>query len=195
VPIDTEGKYTIFLIPELTMKKNIIDPQDLACIAHQLGRSTESVYKVASRCKAFDLPEVIVTKPLAVIDKNPKVFTTVYWLTCPFLKKAVSILESEQWISRLSGYKEESMQKAHESYLEMRKNLMAELEIDPDGLSETITEPLLNTGIGGIRKGGGLKCLHLHTAHYLAGGKNPVGEMVIKELTARKLFCKKACCI
>lgn len=170
-----------------------INSADLKCIEMQLGRTTESVHKIATRCKAFDLPEIIITKPVVYKKGRPVVFTTVYWMSCPFLKKAVSILESEQWISKLANHEPEKMKQAHAACLEDRKKLLKELEIDPSELPETMSEPLLNTGIGGIRPGGGHKCLHLHTAHYLATGNNPIGELVIKELKKRGLFCKTAC--
>jgi hypothetical protein len=36
-------------------------------------------------------------------------------------------------------------------------------------------------GVGGTAEGG-MKCLHAHLAHYLAGGENPVGAEVAREL-------------
>ena len=37
-------------------------------------------------------------------------------------------------------------------------------------------------GVGGTAAGG-LKCLHAHLAHFLAGGGNPVGEEIAKTLS------------
>jgi hypothetical protein len=40
----------------------------------------------------------------------------------------------------------------------------------------------VNSGVGGIREPGSLKCLHVHYAHYLAGGLNPAGCITDKLL-------------
>lgn len=53
-------------------------------------------------------------------------------------------------------------------------------------------EILSKVGTGGIRDFTKLKCLHLHLADYLAGVKNPVGEMVW-DLVERK-FCEEKLC-
>jgi hypothetical protein len=44
-------------------------------------------------------------------------------------------------------------------------------------------------GVGGARFG--IKCLHAHLAHFLAGGDNPVGEVAAR--SARYDDCERRC--
>jgi hypothetical protein len=62
-------------------------------------------------------------------------------------------------------------------------------------LPESYTEAL-SKGIGGIRDTHHGKCLHLHTAVYLAGISNPAGQAVIDRLKADGLTldCKTMRC-
>jgi|AntRauTorckE5430_2_1112549.scaffolds.fasta_scaffold76900_1 hypothetical protein len=41
---------------------------------------------------------------------------------------------------------------------------------------------LLECGVGGVAYASQVKCLHVHYAHYLATGKNLIGEWVSEEL-------------
>ncbi|MGD9676037.1 MAG: DUF501 domain-containing protein, partial [Candidatus Bipolaricaulia bacterium] len=63
---------------------------DLVVIARQIGRTPRGVDGVALRCR-FGCPQVVVVHP--VVDGTP--FPTLYWLTCPHLRQAVSALESD----------------------------------------------------------------------------------------------------
>jgi hypothetical protein len=64
--------------------------------------------------------------------------------------------------------------KTHESYEEERNS---HINDDHEG-------PRPFGGVGGTRRG--VKCLHAHLAHWLAGGPDPVGEWVISQLTEGK---------
>ena len=47
---------------------------------------------------------------------------------------------------------------------------------------ESFPSVLRDTGVGGQRFPTQVKCLHVHLAHTLAGGRNPVGERVLRML-------------
>jgi exopolyphosphatase/guanosine-5'-triphosphate,3'-diphosphate pyrophosphatase len=103
-------------------------------------------------------------------DGNP--FPTLYWLTCPDVVKAVSRLESDGWIKKLEANAELDpdlrikLRRAHEEYARERGRL----------------EPGAEAwgGVAGAAKG--VKCLHAHYAYYLAGGDDPIGRWVAREL-------------
>jgi exopolyphosphatase/guanosine-5'-triphosphate,3'-diphosphate pyrophosphatase len=86
--------------------------------------------------------------------------------------KAVSRLESEGWIKKLEAKAEvhpelrTKLRRAHEEYARERGALLPGAEAWG--------------GIGGAARG--VKCLHAHYAYYLAGGADPIGLWVAREL-------------
>jgi exopolyphosphatase / guanosine-5'-triphosphate,3'-diphosphate pyrophosphatase len=137
---------------------------DLVAVREQLGRDPTTRFSVVCRC-ASGHPLVIRNAP---VDANGEPFPTTYWLTCPTAVKAVSRLEADGWIARLNERIhvdeafDEALEAAHRAYAEDRA---ADL---PDARGWG--------GVGGTRTG--LKCLHAHYAHHLAGGEDPVGAWV-----------------
>jgi len=99
-------------------------------------------------------------------------FPTLYWLTCTDAVQAVSRLEAEGWIKRLDQRSREdpgfgaALESAHRYYAGERGGLA------PEASSWG--------GVGGSRAG--LKCLHAHYAHHLAGGPDPVGAWVAERV-------------
>jgi len=93
-------------------------------------------------------------------------------LTCPDTVKAVSRLESEGWIKKLEAKAEvhpelrTKLRRAHEEYARERGSLLPGAEAWG--------------GIGGAARG--VKCLHAHFSYYLAGGADPIGLWVAREL-------------
>lgn len=161
--------------------------EDLLAIKKQIGRSPKGISRVVRRCK-HGYPALIESRP--VIDGKP--FPTLYWMTCPFLVKAVSRLEALGWISNL----EELIAKDsvfRERYLKAHKEIQdkrAKLTND-----ENIRAILSKVGSGGIRDLRRVKCLHLHLSDFLAGIDNPVGEIVFKaigniECEQNKVICR-----
>src|SRR3990172_2598747 len=71
---------------------------DRSLVAEQLGREPTTPFTVVARCPGGP-PLVIRNAPVDAED-NP--FPTLFWLTCPQAAKAVSRLESEGAIARLS---------------------------------------------------------------------------------------------
>jgi exopolyphosphatase/guanosine-5'-triphosphate,3'-diphosphate pyrophosphatase len=106
------------------------------------------------------------------VDAEGQPFPTLYWLTCPEAVAAVSRLESDGWIKRLSHQAEVdpdfriALRRAHEEYANERERLQ------PGAKAWG--------GVGGASRG--VKCLHAHYAHHLAGGADPVGAWVTERL-------------
>lgn len=123
-------------------------------------------------------PLVIRNRPL---DAEGHPFPTLYWLTCPEAVKRVSRLESEGWIKRLEAEAEvdpdlrAGLRRAHQSYAAERGRLHPGAEAWG--------------GVAGTAQG--LKCLHAHYAHHLAGGEDVVGAWVAERLAEEPLHYEK----
>ena len=161
------------------------DPRDEKIVEWQLGRKITNMRRVAFRCP-HGYPVVIESFPI----KDGKPFPTLYWLTCPHLKKEVSKLEAQGYIKKFEEKLErerelqQRMKKAHVEIIKKRAELLPK--------DHPFHELLIKVGSGGIRNFTKLKCLHLHLADYLAGVNNPIGEMVWN-LVERK-FCEEILC-
>ncbi len=154
---------------------------DLEILERQLGRKIENLRRVVRRCsKGF--PVVIESRPV----RDSKPFPTLFWLTCPHLRREVSRLEEAGWIKRFEeeiekdGNFRERLFKAHVEVIRRRERLIE------DGW---IKEELSKVGSGGIRDFTKVKCLHLHLADYLAGIENPIGERVFQMIENKE--CEK----
>ena len=123
-------------------------------------------------------PLVIRNHP---VDVHGNPFPTVYWLTCPEAVKAVSRLESQGWIKRLDQEVEldpnlrAALRHAHEAYAADRGRFHPGAEAWG--------------GVGGA--GRGIKCLHAHYAHHLAGGADPIGAWVAERVPLHDLHYEK----
>jgi exopolyphosphatase/guanosine-5'-triphosphate,3'-diphosphate pyrophosphatase len=141
---------------------------DQATVREQLGREPTTAFTVVVRCTGGH-PLVIRNAPF---DERGNPFPTTYWLTCPAAVKAVSRIESAGWIARLNEriHDDErfdaAVEHAHRAYAADRAR--------DDGSA------LGWGGVGGTRTG--IKCLHAHYAHRLAGGDDPVGTWVAGEV-------------
>lgn len=141
---------------------------DLRTVREQLGREPTTPFTVVARC-APGHPLVIRNHPL---DAEARPFPTLFWLTCVEANKAVARLESEGWIARLNERARddeafaEALELAHRAYARERARAVPEAEAWG--------------GVGGTRAG--VKCLHAHYAHHLAGGPDPVGAWVAERV-------------
>ncbi len=151
-----------------------MEPRDLSIITEQLGRTPTGALEVIAREKSGQ-PTVIKVSPLT----NEIPFPTLYWLTCPKLKKKISHLEKKGLINQWEKDKKfiEKLKEDHQRYQSMRMSLLKELYSEWKKLPESKLKILRDTGIGGIRNFAHVKCLHLHYAHFLADN-NIVGERV-----------------
>ena len=141
---------------------------DLAAVTAQLGREPITEFSVLARCGSGH-PLVIRNHP---VDRAGEPFPTLYWLTCTEAVAAVSRLESQGWIKRLAERAQtdpafaRALEEAHRAYAEER--------------GRWASRARNWGGVGGTRAG--VKCLHAHYAHHLAGGKDPVGSWVAERI-------------
>ncbi len=137
---------------------------DLAAVREQLGREPTVPFSVVCRCASGH--PLVIRNATRDADGNP--FPTTFWLTCPDAVTAVSRLESGGEIQRLNTRNDEdaafhdAVERAHRDAAAVR----AETDPEADAWG----------GVGGTRRG--LKCLHAHYAHFLAGGDDEVGAIV-----------------
>ncbi len=139
----------------------MIDAADLAHLEEQLGRPPYPPVRVACRCAAGR--PVVVEQPATTPDGAP--FPTAFWLCCPGLIRAVSVLEGEGGVRALED----------------------RIAADP-ALAAAFAEaqarhralrPEHALGIGGVRNAQAVKCLHAHVAFALAAPPHPLGEEVL----------------
>ena len=141
-------------------------------VAHQIGRRPRAPVEVAARCH-LGLPTVIRVPPV-LDDGTP--FPTLYWLTCPVTRRSASALESAGLVKVFQQRRDcdpafsAACAAADRGYAAEREAVLAPQHRGraPAG------------GVAGSR--GGVKCLHAHLAHHLAGRDNPIGAEVSGEI-------------
>jgi len=155
--------------------------KDKRIIEKQLGRIPRGLLGIECRCR-YGYPQVVTVYPL--IEGKP--FPTIFWLTCPYLTKAIDHLEAEGWIKRMETRVRENqvlaarLQAAHLAYINERQRLLTEEDrVFPEETG--MSAALLKKGIGGTADFSRVKCLHLHVAHALAR-ENPIGKRVLGTL-------------
>lgn len=144
----------------------VADAHGRAVVSRQLGRPARGEPAVVHRCR-YGLPTVVRVAP-RLEDGTP--FPTTFWLTCPVLRSRIGTLEAEQAMVGLNDRLADDAPFAaeyaagHERYVAFRDQL---------------DEPLPGApGAGGMP--GHVKCLHVHAAHHLATGDNPVGAWTLE---------------
>lgn len=143
-----------------------------ARVAELLGRPPMGEFEVVVR-RADGDPVVIRNHPL-LPDGTP--MPTRYWLVDAALRSAVGTLESHGGVRRAEAeVPVADVARAHAGYA-------AERDAD---LPAGHTGPVPTGGVGGTRQG--VKCLHAHYAHWLAGGDDPVGAWVEGRLVEEAL--------
>ncbi len=155
----------------------IASASDRQAVAEQLRRDRLVPFAVIARCSPGH-PLVIRNRP---VDLDGQPFPTLYWLTCHQAVAAVSQLESEGWIKSLAEQAEvdpdlrAALERAHRDYARERARFHPGAE--------------RWGGVGGTT--GGVKCLHAHFAHYLAGGGDPIGSWIGDRVDVRSLHFEK----
>mgnify|MGYP006090489795 FL=1 len=155
---------------DLRLVDPITEPTVLvvARVAELLDRKPEGSFVVVVEDLQGD-PVVIRNGPF-MNDGRP--MPTRYWLINKDLIRRVSVLEGAGGVGRAEeSIDSQILAKTHESYAEERNSHIAENHEGPRPFG----------GVGGTRRG--VKCLHAHLAHCLAGGSDPVGEWVIDQIT------------
>ncbi|MFW6268857.1 MAG: DUF501 domain-containing protein [Bacillota bacterium] len=166
-----------------------ITERELKIIEYQLGRKPTNLLAIALYCP-YNRPAVLLTNPY----ENDKVFPTLYWLSCPKMVKKVSKLEDEGLVQQLTIKQKreqefsKKMEEAHIEYAQKRMFYLQTLKIDFKNLPTDIRDVLENSGVGGIRKKEGIKCLHAHLADYMVNQNNPAGRIVF-EMVEWPLYC------
>jgi hypothetical protein len=159
-------------------------------VSLQLGRDLKNDFTTAMRC-TWGYPQVI--KSSLVSDGRP--FPTLFWLTCPLLRREVSLLESQGLISYFEDIMErdrdfaEAYSLAHNETRLLKQSILEELQ-----LSEWLETALIERGIGGLKDRRKVKCLHLQLANFLGGISNPVGREVWKRIERRECLGEKIIC-
>lgn len=149
-------------------RAQVADAADDAIISEQLGRPARGEPAAVHRCR-HGLPTVVRVAP-RLDDGTP--FPTTFWLTCPVLRSAVGTLEADHAMVGLNARLSEDRgladdyAAAHERYVAFRDSLGEPLPSAP--------------GSGGMPRR--VKCLHVHVAHHLATGDNPIGAWAFDQI-------------
>lgn len=154
-----------------------VDEDGRAVVSAQLGRPARGDPAVVHTC-VFGLPTVVRVDP-RLDDGTP--FPTTFWLSCPVMRARVGRLEADQAMVGLNQRLQDEPDlaaeyaAAHERYVRFR---------------DSLGEPLPGApGAGGMP--GYIKCLHVHAAHHLATGDNPIGRWTVAHSTPAP--CKGPC--
>jgi hypothetical protein len=121
-------------------------------------------------------------------------FPTLYWLTCPILKKEISHIEKDGWIERFEkelfspgSSNNTLLQEHHKNYRDQRVKLFNESSLNWEEVPEAMAKIIKETGIGGISDFNHIKCFHLHYAHHLAD-KNIVGQILDEQFNFQRFY-------
>ncbi len=140
---------------------------DQLAVAELLGREPRARFEVVVRKESGE-PMVIRNAPL-LDDGTP--MPTRYYLVDRELNSRVGTLEAAGGVRRAEAEVGlEAIEATHSRYAAERDAAI------PEGWDG----PRPSGGVGGTRRG--VKCLHAHYAHHLAGGPDPVGEWVQRQL-------------
>ena len=150
-----------------------VPADERARVAELLGRSPMGAFVVVVRSASGD-PAVLRNAPL-LPDATP--MPTRYWLCDPALRSAIGTLESQGGVRQAEAAVDgDELAATHAAYAAERDAALPAGHVGPTPFG----------GVGGTREG--VKCLHAHYAHWLAGGADPVGAWVHDELLDRELM-------
>ena len=140
---------------------------DVARVTELLGRRPQGDFEVVVRNSEGD-PVVVKNAPL-LYDGTP--MPTRFWLVGAEKHLLVSRLESAGCIDLAES--EVDQQELVQTHLNYAVERDSQISADHVG-------PRPHGGVAGTRTG--VKCLHAHYAHWLAGGKDVVGAWVANRL-------------
>lgn len=144
--------------------------EDFAAVTALIGRIPQGDFRIVVRAPD-GAPVVLMNAPL-LEDGTP--MPTLYWLVGVTEVHAVSTLEADGAVNTVEAIIGlDAIDAIHERYQEKRDAM----------IPTTHTGPRPSAGVGGTRRG--VKCLHAHFAHWLAGGNDAVGAWVAQQLDER----------
>jgi hypothetical protein len=126
-------------------------------------------------------------------DDEPVPWPNLYWLVDPLLSQRVGKLESaglvQEWQREIAHDERfaAGLAAAHREYAVTRWATLDDDDREYCLSRESFVGVLRDFGVGGLRFDNQIKCLHAQLAHYLAGGRNPVGARVWRMLQAEDL--------
>jgi hypothetical protein len=145
----------------------IASPEDHERVEALLGRAPEGEFDVVVR---DDHGEPVVIRNAPIL-RSGRPMPTRYWLVGATLRRRVGQLEAAGGVRDASAEVDpDELEAAHASYAGERDAAV------PPGHHG----PVPSGGVGGTRRG--VKCLHAHYAHHLAGFDDPVGRWVAARL-------------
>jgi hypothetical protein len=157
---------------------------DLRAVELQLGRPASGRFVVETRCPGGH-PQTVRNYPLLRVERTELPMPTLFWLTCPPLRRRLARLEAAGWIAKLDEALEadEALRARHHHdhrrYIEERWRSLSDADRDRV-LARGWRSPFLERGIGGVADWDHVKCLHLHYAFHLARG-SAVGAWLDRE--------------
>jgi hypothetical protein len=150
-----------------------MDGDDVARVRELLGREPRGPFDVVARDHAGD-PVVIRNAPV-LDDGTP--MPTRYWLVGRREVLAVSRLEAAGGVRQAAAELDPTaIADAHRRYAAERDAAIGDTNL-------AAARPVPSGGVGGTDHG--VKCLHAHYAWHLAGGDDPVGRWVARQLAVR----------
>ena len=148
---------------------------DLAVVERQLGRAPRAFRRVAVRCP-FGKPAVAEQAPF---DRDGTPFPTQFWVTCRHLVAQIARVEAAGGVERWSRAAADRPRAAGQPRARRRP-------------SSVRCGRSCRVGIGGLERGGSLKCLHAHAAFALARPGYELGELILAEV--EPLWPEDGCC-
>ncbi len=173
--------------------------RDIDIVRWQLDSGAVSICSVAERC-VHGYPRIIILSPLPVEGRkeeyNYESLSNVIWLTCPYLNDRIHEFEDRGFIGRVTAFMDSLqagrglMEAAHSHYYYFRKKLYRDFfgDIYPEELIG-----VFNAGVGGVREGVSLKCLHVNFAHYRLDDTNVAG-FITQKLLHDQIDCDNRAC-
>jgi len=145
----------------------VVSADDLARVETLLGRRPHGAFCVVVRA---DQGTTVVLRNAPLLGAGTPL-PTRYWRVGPAELVAVSRLEAAGGVRRAEAEVDPAaLADAHARYAAERDACLPAGHVGP--------RP--SGGVGGTRQG--VKCLHAHFAWHLAGGDDPVGRWVAREL-------------
>lgn len=140
---------------------------DVVALTELLGREPRADFDVVVR--GDDGRPIVIRNAPLLHDGTP--MPTRYWLVDRDVSLAVARLEAVGGVRAAEAAVDpDELQRAHDAYARERDAAVPAWHEGPRPFG----------GVGGTRVG--VKCLHAHYAYFLAGGDDPVGRWVDRQL-------------